>query len=165
MGSTSRCGSADRPRTVSSNRAGVILLALATLQVIGCGEKSAFEVVPTHGSVKVDGVPLGGGRIVFAPVARDGVNSGKVAHGILDAEGSFSLTTYKENDGAVVGEHWVTIYRRDDEIIVPASQPAAARIPKFSRLPLPQKTVIAGGEPNQIEISLTAAEVSRLGVK
>ncbi|MGD9635075.1 MAG: hypothetical protein AB7G28_03510 [Pirellulales bacterium] len=102
---------------------------------------------------------------MFAPVAAGGVNSGKVAHGRLDANGGFTLSTYDENDGAVVGEHWVTILRRDDEVIAAAHNPAAARLPKFSRLPLPEKTKIAPDQDNQIDIRLTSDQVARLGVK
>lgn len=152
-------------RRACSCGSSVSFVALLLLSVSGCGKDAAFDVAPVHGMVTIDGVPLGGGRIVFAPVAAGQVNSGKVAHGRLDANGGFTLSTYGENDGAVVGEHWVTIFRRDDEIVTAANNPATTRIPRFSRLPLPEKMRIAAKQENQVDIKLTSEQVARLGVE
>jgi hypothetical protein len=37
--------------------------------------------------------------------------AGKLAFGVLQSDGTFVLGTYEPEDGAVVGDHWVTVIR------------------------------------------------------
>lgn len=41
------------------------------------------------------------------------VGGGKPAYGVTDAAGRFNLTTYETGDGALVGDHQVTITKKE----------------------------------------------------
>ncbi len=80
---------------------------------VGCGRSDPYATVPVKGVVTCNGKPLANGVINFTPVAdqegRGEGNRGRAALGKTDEEGRFVLTTYKNNDGAIVGRHMVTI--------------------------------------------------------
>jgi hypothetical protein len=102
---------------------------------------------------------------MFAPIASgDSRNSGKPAFGVLNADGSFKLTTYHDDDGAVVGDHWVTIIRvapnRHDGATAASSNGSRAT---FNRLSVPNKVNVQAGQQNHIPIKLTAAQVKQFG--
>jgi len=141
-------------------------LALA-LPLAGCSEAPPFEVAAVQGTVTIDSQPLAQGRIMFAPIASsNSLNAGKAAFGRIQPDGSFVLTTYKDNDGAVVGEHWATIYGPDPELEqVTQVSNLPAGLPKFGRLAVPQKQVVAAGQDNRIDIQLTSQDVARYGKK
>ena len=85
----------------------ILLVALC-----GCGpELEQFPVAPVTGTVLCGGEPLRSGRIQFSPVRTgDAVEAGKPAQGALEATGAFTLSTYGRGDGAVIGEHTVSIW-------------------------------------------------------
>ena len=86
---------------------------------------------------------------MFAPVAKgDGANPGKPAWGKIAKDGTYRLTTYPADDGAVVGEHWVTIINSDEEL--------PEDVPEFARIILPDKMTVAAGKDNQLDIELTS---------
>jgi hypothetical protein len=88
------------------------LIALACLFLFlgscwGCGPGSGgagAALIPVKGKVTYKGQPLTKGEIRFEP---DGY--GRMAKGQLKADGTFVLTTLKEGDGVVAGEHRVSI--------------------------------------------------------
>jgi hypothetical protein len=81
-----------------------LLCLSAMLSVAGCGDGHP-QTVPVTGIVTfADGTPLAGGQIELESVEHR-VN----ARGILDAEGGFRLSTFRDGDGAVVGEHRVIV--------------------------------------------------------
>jgi hypothetical protein len=141
-------------------------IVLCAIAFSGCG-RSPFELAPVTGTVTIDGKPLTSARVMFAPVAKPGTHeSGKPAVGRLGADGSFHLTTYDDDDGAVVGDHWVTIIRTGDESAAGTATGAAAGsvlTPTFDRLAVPKKVSVSGGQENHIDIKLTATEVTRYG--
>lgn len=69
----------------------------------GCWS-SGPEMIPVRGVVTLDGKPVEGATVGFAPKA-----AGRPATGTTDAAGQFSLTTFEPGDGAVPGEHVVTV--------------------------------------------------------
>jgi len=71
--------------------------------VVGCG-KSGPETAPVSGKVTVDGKVVAGAAVMFLPIA-----GGRPATGVTDAEGVFRLETFKDFDGAVLGDHTVTV--------------------------------------------------------
>jgi hypothetical protein len=74
------------------------LLAVLLTGLVGCGEREIYQVT---GTVKLtDGTPLPGGRVILT-----GGASG--AHGQIGEDGSFTLGTYRVNDGARPGEYAV----------------------------------------------------------
>jgi hypothetical protein len=99
--------------------------------------------------VTIDNQPLAKGRIVFTPRNRgDGGTVGKPAFGVIQPDGSYALTTYEEADGAIVGEHSVTVFDTGDQ-------------PKFARLKLQRAFVVSGGGDNTIDIRITSQEIAR----
>ncbi len=80
----------------------VIFLAACS----GCGEDTAVltGLVPVKGKVTYKGKPVSQGTIRFEP---DGF--GRMASGKLQADGSYILSTLKDADGVVAGEHKVFI--------------------------------------------------------
>ena len=108
-----------------------------------------MDVAPVHGKITVGNRPLGGAKVMFAPIAKaDNPGAGKPGVGLTSSDGSFTLTTYSDGDGAVVGEHMVTIF---------APQGAASGSSgetKFKRLAVPQKQVVAADQDNVIDLAL-----------
>lgn len=51
-----------------------------------------------------DGKVVPGGRVIFAPIG-----GGQPAHGVLQSDGTFKLTTMHPDDGANVGIYQVSI--------------------------------------------------------
>ena len=73
----------------------------------GCNSNGNVAVYPVKGVVMFDGEPmLGGGSIAFIP---QGDQQGKGAGGIIDGDGSYLLSTYKEGDGSMTGNFRVLI--------------------------------------------------------
>jgi hypothetical protein len=58
---------------------------------------------PVTGKVTYNGHPLEFGVVMFQPP------SGQPAQGEIHADGAFNLSTYRLNDGAVLGKHKVRI--------------------------------------------------------
>ncbi|MBN2293061.1 MAG: hypothetical protein JXM70_11585 [Pirellulales bacterium] len=70
---------------------------------IGCGPGRP-KTVPVTGVVTLDGKPVQGASVKFEPK-----NEGRPAMGETDQEGKFSLKTFDPGDGAILGEHQVTV--------------------------------------------------------
>jgi hypothetical protein len=141
--------------------AGLCLVLLCA----GCnsGRKATAKV---SGVVTVDGKPMNFGRVQFSPVAaEDALNAGKAGYGYIHADGTFTLTTYKENDGAVVGQHRVTIRSRSRRL--PEGQappPRDETIPPFETLRLVgQKYEVVAGQENEFQIELTSDQIRKFG--
>jgi hypothetical protein len=129
--------------------------------VAGCNQ-SPYELAEVTGSVHLDGKPLTKAKIMLAPVeVGDGANPGKPAFGLLQPDGSFVLTTYATNDGAVVGEHWVTIINLQKPGNAAANRGSAT--PQFSRISLPTRVRVVADQTNHFELKITADDVRRYG--
>lgn len=81
----------------------LILLLIAILLATGCSNKDQLEVAPVSGSVTIDGKPLSSGVVIFTP------GQGRAAKGVISSSGTFELSTYQNNDGAIVGSHGVAV--------------------------------------------------------
>jgi hypothetical protein len=89
------------------NAAGpVVLAALILVPFWGCGLDAgpqAGMTVPVKGKVTYKGQPLAQGEVVFEP------DGGREAHGSIQPDGTFELSTFKQGDGAVPGVHRVGV--------------------------------------------------------
>jgi hypothetical protein len=72
------------------------------LAMCGCGP-TLPPTAPVHGRVAVAGKPVTMGRIMFQP------ENGRPATGAIQTDGTYRLTTFQKDDGAVLGRHRVTI--------------------------------------------------------
>ncbi|MEX2308963.1 MAG: hypothetical protein WD738_15285 [Pirellulales bacterium] len=104
--------------------------------------------------MSVDDKPLFQGNVRFAPIAKeDGQKVGRPAFGKIQSDGTFRLTTVEPNDGAVVGEHWVTVVNVEEDL--------PDGVPEFAKVTLPEKVSVVGGKDNQIDIKLTREVVRK----
>ena len=100
-------------------RAGVsVALALALIPGWGCGSSKdapyTAPTIPVKGTVTYRGKPLTRGTVTF-----ESVDNGKEANGEIKPDGSYELTSFKTGDGAVAGEHRVSISDTDKKQGVP----------------------------------------------
>lgn len=82
-----------------------MLVGLTVLTLVGCGEKKTLDTVPVSGTVTLDGAPVEGANVVFAPTS----GGGSAASGVTDASGHYKLTTLDPGDGAMPGSYSVMI--------------------------------------------------------
>jgi hypothetical protein len=83
------------------------LSVAVTLAASGCGGEAPPNrdpVFPIKGVVTYKGKPVAGADVTFFCQEKD-----RSAFGRTDKDGSFQLTTFGSNDGAVAGKHTVTV--------------------------------------------------------
>ena len=76
---------------------------------VGCNKQP--QLAPVHGTITLAGKPIGPGNILFIPNVAEGTK-GKAASGSFETDGQYFLTTFREGDGALVGDHTVVITPR-----------------------------------------------------
>jgi hypothetical protein len=115
------------------------------------------------GTVTHDGQPVTSGSLTFAPT---GGTVGKPASGIVKSDGSFTLTTYAPDDGAVVGRHKVVYLPgsaesgQEQEPALPEpgehdEEEAAPEVPFSGLVPKEAEVEVKAGN-NEINIELVA---------
>jgi hypothetical protein len=86
-----------------------LLLSVACCWLAGCGVKQGqLPLAKVTGQVTFRGAPLTAAVIKFYPVQSSGTGV-RVAFAHLDHEGRYCLSTYGHDDGAILGDHRVTI--------------------------------------------------------
>jgi hypothetical protein len=97
-----------------SERSLLPLIAACGLVIIldGCGggaERPAMGRV--SGKVTYKGQPVTSGSVIFTPARDQGKEAagGRVATGNIQPDGTYTLTTFDTGDGAVLGQHVVTV--------------------------------------------------------
>lgn len=98
---------------VPRRRGPCLLVGLLALLAAGC-PTSQERTYPVHGVVSLDGNPLRGGLVRFEPSAPGGCGSCYGAQGTIGADGSYRLTTFSANDGALPGLHRVVVLPGED---------------------------------------------------
>ena len=110
---------------------------VSAVALCGCfgGAPPKPKTVPVSGSVSYNGQPVVGATVTFlcddAP---------RPARGVTDKDGKFQLSTFEINEGAVIGEHKITVVKDD-----PAKSAAAPVGPA------------AGADPSQLTQQYTKA--------
>jgi len=101
--------------------------------VAGCGS-DRLPVAPVTGTVSYGGKPLEFGSVMFQP------DEGPPGRGTIQPDGTFTLSTYSEGDGAVIGHHKVRIAafesQRPSNMAAP---PDAPREPGVGHSQIPRK--------------------------
>jgi len=96
--------------------------------LLGCGAPP--DIAPVSGVVTVEGTPVEGAQVLFMPMGK------RPASAQTDADGRYHLSTFEENDGAMLAEHAVTImYQRP--IYVSPMGPLAGKPQDLAPLPKP----------------------------
>lgn len=106
------------------------------LSTTGCGS-GELATAPIKGKVMMGGQPVTEGGISFSPLTPDA----KPAVGDIKPDGTFELSTYGTNDGAVFGKHRVAF---SAPLPKPASDPNAP--------PPPSGLQGAAIEPAEVEV-------------
>jgi hypothetical protein len=90
--------------------------------------------VKVEGVLTLDGKPFAGATITLMPAE----SNGRSANGLSEADGSFRLTTFKPDDGALPGEYKVTVtYLESDKTMDrgdPNEMDNKAKMAMFSRM-------------------------------
>jgi hypothetical protein len=131
-----------------------VVIAMVGWLLGGCGRQredkwtrarpATFRVT---GRVEMQGKPVDGAKVVFRTAAP--VNGKEYsAFGYTNGSGAFALQTFRDGDGAVAGEHWVTVEkitysdppapRNEGDAVLPPKEtsylPERYRSPKTSGL-------------------------------
>lgn len=99
------------------------LCALCLISLCGCGGKPAGypDTAPVTGTVTLDGAPLEGASISFAPP------KGRASGGTTDAEGKYELSYIGAVKGAMLGAQRVMISKRVPDLdYVPSARERSA---------------------------------------
>lgn len=126
------------------------LSAVALVFAVGC-EESKTNVGRVEGIVRLDGKPLTGGKIQFLPPA------GRSAIAEIRSDGTFTLGTFGNSDGALIGTHKVAVIAFEPG---PAGRPDPAK-PRSPLKPLvPERYLAAGtsGLTYEVKPGLNRAE-------
>jgi hypothetical protein len=114
------------------------VLAAAT----GCTRSDNPQTYPVAGKVTYRGQPVTSGMVMLTPE-----ESGHAATGSLEKDGSFKLTTFQKDDGAVPGRYQVAVQAFPAE---GAGLPGAEFAGKAP--PIPQKYFSPGSSGLTVEI-------------
>ncbi len=101
----------------------------------GCGG-DRLPVAPVEGKVTYQGKPLEFGAVIFQPAAGPG------ASGTIQPDGTFRLSTYGNEDGAVVGAHKVAFSCFDSQS-PDAPPPDPSKEPGLGKPLIPRKYLSA----------------------
>lgn len=130
--------------------AGIYSLGLVACLLAGCGGGDEFSTASVAGTVTMNGQPVNGGSITFVPIADgEGNLAGKPASGPVQEDGAFTLSTYQENDGAVIGKH---------RVMYSPPQPISTETPEGGHAAPPQPSKYAGMVPITPEVEVTSGE-------
>jgi hypothetical protein len=77
----------------------------------GCGtDHNKPPLGKVRGKVTYNGQPVTSGSVTFTPIAGQGAATGQPATGQIESDGSYELTTFNTGDGAILGQHAVTVH-------------------------------------------------------
>lgn len=82
------------------------LALLFPVLLVGCGGSDRPSLAPASGVVRLDGEPVEGATVTFIPVG-----GGRPASGRTDSNGRYTIKTYHDAPGAIVGDHKVGVVK------------------------------------------------------
>ena len=82
--------------------------AVGLLLLVGCG-RSTPSTVPVHGRITCQGKPLATGVISFVPQKLDEGMPRRTGSGRMNPDGTFRVSTFRQNDGLLPGAYQVAI--------------------------------------------------------
>ena len=100
-------------------------LVVGLVFTVGCGSGGDFPVAPVSGRVLCDGQPVPHAIVFFEPLqSGDSALAGKQGIARAKEDGTFVISTYGTEDGAVVGKHRVRVARPTRMNILSSTAPA-----------------------------------------
>jgi hypothetical protein len=82
------------------------IVSLFSLILAGCGGSDRPSLAPASGIVKLDGVPVEGASVTYLPSS-----GGRPGSGVTDAAGRYTIKTFEDAPGAIVGDHKVSVMK------------------------------------------------------
>lgn len=83
-----------------------VVIPLLSLVIAGCGGSDRPDLASASGIVTLDGDPVEGASVSYIPVS-----GGRPGSGVTDASGRYTINTYADTPGALVGEHHVSVIK------------------------------------------------------
>lgn len=77
--------------------------------LVGCSKARIKGLVPVEGVVTLNGEPVSGATVMFAPKKHDPSRPKGSAQAVTDASGKFKMTTLDPGDGVFPGDYYVTV--------------------------------------------------------
>ena len=84
---------------------------MCVILLVGCGEDP--NVATVNGKITLDGKPLGGALVTFAPTDSEGI--GSMTYGKSESDGTYHMVVSDNKDGAYVGENLVRVKTSDSK--------------------------------------------------
>jgi hypothetical protein len=81
----------------------LVITLIGLLLLSGCGKGDRLETAKVKGIVTLNGKVVERGVVSFSPQA------GRGGRGLIRPDGTYELTTYVPNDGAILGKHRVSV--------------------------------------------------------
>jgi len=89
----------------------VVLAGLLLSTLVGCGDAAARpQPVTVTGTATLNGQPIDSAVVTFLPVQGEYPAVGRIENGEIVA-----ITTLKDGDGLIPGEHRITVFREQGE--------------------------------------------------
>jgi hypothetical protein len=126
----------------------LFVVLLAAWPLFGCGSRT--EVFPVTGKVTYKGHPLTGGMVMFAPA------DGPASMGNIDEKGYYRLVTHGLGEGAIPGQHVVTVTSRaGGEKMATVPGPLRSAVPrKYATIVTSPLKAEVKNQPNEIDLEL-----------
>lgn len=106
------------------------LWTILSALLVGCsGDAGNPKVAPVTGTVTYQGKPVGGATVSFI---KEGESRSSV--GVTDSQGRFQLSTFGNNDGAVIGDNVVTIAKKIASTAAPPATPQTDPMEMMKRM-------------------------------
>lgn len=129
-------------------------VVMATVALVaGCGGGSdAKPVGKVSGKVTSGGAPVTAGELLFSPIGGPkNPAPGKAGRAVIKSDGTYTVSTYGEGDGAVVGQHNVAFMAPPPET---DEHGQVKGEPKFAGLKPATATVEVKSGANTVDIDL-----------
>ena len=125
-------------------------ILIVTILLAGCGPTPP-KLVPVTGTVIIDGQPAANIHVMFVPKTVDETVNAPSSNGLTNSEGVFTLKTADNLEGAIPGEHLVTLLDTEEER--PAQGETATKPPRLApRFATDGVTVeVVEGQPIEIK--------------
>ncbi len=126
-------------------RVTTLLVGFVLIGTVGCGGEALPKRVPVEGTVLYKQKPVAGATVSFQ--SKDAPRS---AAGITDDQGKFKLTMFEPNDGAVPGEHKITVIKLDTSNVVKGEMSASDPGEAYSKAMSQAASAPKGGAKDEL---------------
>lgn len=94
---------------MTTRRIAALPILAICLTGVGCGDGWKAKTYPAAGRVTINGVAPEGARVHLHPLGEQVDSRNSSPWGVVQKDGTFTLSTYEKGDGAPPGEYKVTV--------------------------------------------------------